>query len=196
MVNDNGTEPPVAASLANEARRPDVDACDVCCDAMPGYVCDDLNLIDKLWIDEHTARCGYCQHQLTGFQRLDHLLSEYQQDASAGVKAPAFGGRTRTVARYGTMDSPLGLLLIAVTDAGVAEITFGRTISIQEFLSHMVERGFDPVPDQQAIDPVVTQLAEYFQGSRNVSMCRSIFPDSPRSPETCCRRRRQFPSGE
>jgi methylated-DNA-[protein]-cysteine S-methyltransferase len=167
-VNANGAEPPAPAHLAVEASRPDVDECDLCCDALPGYVCGDLKVLDKQWIDEHTARCGYCQRQLTGFQRLDHLLSEFEQERCAEVKAPAFTRRTRGVAKYGSMESPIGPLLIAATDAGVVEITFGRHTSNQEFLSHVIERGFDPVPDQQAIDPIVKQLNEYFQGSRNV----------------------------
>jgi methylated-DNA-[protein]-cysteine S-methyltransferase len=140
----------------------------VCCDALPGYVCGDLRILDKQWIDQHTAKCRYCQRQLTGFQRLDHLLSEFEHDRCADMKAPAFTRRTREVARYGSMESPIGKLLIAATDAGVVEITFGRTTSKEEFLSHVIDRGFDPVPDQQAIDPVVKQLGEYFQGSRNV----------------------------
>lgn len=167
-VNANGKEPPAIANLAFEASRPDVDECDVCCDAMPGYVCGDLKVIDKQWIDEHTAHCGYCQRQLTGYQRLDHLLSEFEQDQCAQVEVPAFTKRTRQFARYGTMESPLGTLIIAVTDAGVAEITFGRNTSTEEFLGHMVHRGFDPVADQQAVNPVVTQLTEYFGGNRNV----------------------------
>jgi methylated-DNA-[protein]-cysteine S-methyltransferase len=167
-VNVNDTEPPAIVNLAAEASRPDVDECDLCCDALPGYVCGDLRVIDKQWIDEHTAKCRYCQRQLTGYQRLDHLLSEFEQEQCSAVKAPPFTKRTRERAMYGTMDSPLGTLLIAVTDAGVAEITFGRNTSMEAFISHMVDRGFDPVPDQQAINPVVKQLTEYFQGSRNV----------------------------
>ncbi len=168
VVNANSAEPPALVNLATEAGRPDVDECDVCCDAMPGYVCGDLRMLDKQWIDEHTANCGYCQRQLTGYQQVDHLLSEFDQERCGDVQAPAFTARTREVAKYGTMESPLGTLRIASTDAGVVEITFGRNISPQEFLSHMVARGFDPVPDQNAIQPVVRQLTEYFQGSRNV----------------------------
>lgn len=167
-VNANNAEPPALVNLSVEARRPEVDECDLCCDAMPGYVCGDLRMIDKQWMEDHTAECGYCQRQLTGYQRLDHLLSEFEQGRCGEIKAPVFVKRTREVAKYGTMESPLGTLLIASTDAGVVEITFGRTSSTQEFLSHMVQRGFDPVPDQHAIQPVVRQLTEYFQGSRNV----------------------------
>lgn len=168
VVNANDTDPPAIADLAHVASRPDVDPCDVCCDAMPGYVCGDLRVIDKQWIDDHTARCGYCQRQLTGFQRLDHLLFAFDQDCCASAEAPPFTKRTRERARYGTMDSPLGPLLIAISDAGVTDISFGRTSTTEEFLTRIIDRGYDPVPDQQAIQPVVVELTEYFQGSRNV----------------------------
>lgn len=154
-------------SLAIEASRPGIDECDLCCEAIPGYICGDLKIIDKHWIDEHTAHCGYCQRQLTGFQRLDHLLSEYESGCCEGVSAPPFRHRTRTAARYGTMDSPLGVLLIAVTDQGVCEIDFGRNGAMGEFRDRMTERGFDLIHDQAAIQPVVNQLSEYFQGRRN-----------------------------
>lgn len=167
-VNANGAEPPAPSNLALSASRPDVDECDLCCDALPGYICGDLKVLDKQWIDEHTARCGYCQRQLSGFQRLDHLLTEFEQERVSEVKAPPFTRRTRQIAHYGTMESPLGVLLIAATDSGVVEIMFGRNTSTEEFLGHMVHRGFDPVPDQPAIQPIVKQLSEYFQGSRNV----------------------------
>lgn len=168
VVKAKDVDPPALVNLAIVASRPDIDECDLCCDALPGYICGDLKLPDKQWIDEHTAHCGYCQRQLTGFQRLDHLLFEFEQDRCAEVKAPPFKKRTREIARYGTMDSPLGVLLIATTDAGVVEITFGRNTSTEEFIAHMIRRGFDPVPDQHAIHPVVQQLTEYFEGSRNV----------------------------
>lgn len=154
-------------SLAVAASRPDVDECDLCCESIPGYICGDLKIIDKHWIDEHTAHCGYCQRQLTGFQRLDHLLSEFESNCCADVTAPPFRNRTREIARYGTMDSPLGVLLIAVTNEGVCEIDFGRNRTVDEICDRLNERGFDPIPDQTAIQPVVDQLSEYFQGRRN-----------------------------
>jgi methylated-DNA-[protein]-cysteine S-methyltransferase len=164
-MSSRDSDPP--NSLATEASRPGIDECDLCCDAIPGYICGDLKVIDKKWIEEHTAECGYCQRQLTGFQRLDHLLSEFESSRCEGVAAPPFRNRTREIARYGTMDSPLGVLLIAATDEGVCEIDFGRNRTIDEFRDEMNRRGFDLVPDQQAIQPVVDQLSEYFQGRRN-----------------------------
>lgn len=153
-------------TLALEASRPDVDECDLCCESMPGYICGDLRVIDARWIEEHTAECDYCQRQLTGFQRLDHLLSAYESSCEA-VAAPPFRNRTREIARYGTMDSPLGVLLIAVSEHGVCEISFGRSHTIDAFRTEMTARGFDLVPDQSAIQPVVDQLSEYFQGRRS-----------------------------
>lgn len=165
-MNVRDCDPP--NSLAAMANQPEVDPCDVCCDAMPGYVVGDLQAIDAVWLEEHTANCGYCRRELGGFQRLDHLLAEY--DASRcepGCSPPPFTRRTRRAARYGEMESPVGPLLIAVTDEGVAEITFGRSTSIQAFLDKLVDRGFDPVHDQQAVQAVVGELSEYFEGRRN-----------------------------
>lgn len=154
------------SSLAVLASRPDRDACDVCCDALPGYVCGDLQIIDVQWLEDHTRRCDYCRQELTTFQRVDHLLEAFAS-AAAPVTPPPFTQRTRDVARYGRMDSPIGPLLIAVTDDGVCEIDFGRNHSTHDFIRALTARGFDPVHDQQAIAPVVEQLSEYFQGRRN-----------------------------
>lgn len=154
-------------SLAALANRPDVDECDVCCEAIPGYVFGDLATIDANWLEDHTAHCGYCRNELSGFQRLDHLLAEYDAACCESVEVPPFRNRARAIARYGTMDSPLGALLIAVTDEGVCEIDFGRNRTIDEFRDRMTGRGFDLVHDQQAVEPVVQQLSEYFQGRRN-----------------------------
>jgi methylated-DNA-[protein]-cysteine S-methyltransferase len=155
-------------SLAMVASRPDVDECDVCCEAMPGYVCGDLKAIDAKWLEEHTEHCGYCRRELSGFQRLDHLLAAYESRCCEAVLAPPpFTQRTREVARYGEMESPIGPLLIAVTDDGVCEIEFGRSTTVAAFLGRLTGRGFDPVADQRAIAPVVKQLSEYFQGRRN-----------------------------
>ncbi len=169
-VNDEGipsfdTNP--ATALADLASHADVDPCDICCDAIPGYVCGDLPLIDTQWMEAHTAACDYCRNELSGFERLEHLLSEYKSVCCTTMPTPPFRHRLREVAHYGTMESPLGILLIAATDAGVCEIDFGRNRTFEDFRNRMTERGFDLVSDQQAIQPVVDQLTEYFQGRRN-----------------------------
>jgi methylated-DNA-[protein]-cysteine S-methyltransferase len=164
-MTQRDSDPP--NSLATLASSPGIDECDLCCEAIPGYVCGDLKTIDASWLEEHTAMCGYCRRELTGFQRLDHLLSEYESSSCASVAAPAFRKRDRELARYGSMESPLGTLLIAVSDEGVCEIDFGRNHGIDVFRDRMTERGFDLIEDQRAIQPVVDQLSEYFQGRRN-----------------------------
>lgn len=158
-------EPP--NSLAVLASRPDVDPCDVCCEAMPGFICGDLPTIDTQWMATHTEHCTYCRNELKGFQRLDHLLAEYETAYCKTMEAPPMRHEIRTIARYGTMDqSPLGSLLIATTDAGVCEIDFGRGMTIDQFAKLLTQRGYDPVFDQQAIQPVVSELTDYFQGHR------------------------------
>lgn len=163
-MTGRATDPP--SSLATLASAPQVDPCDVCCDAMPGYVVGDLAATDVRWMDAHTAECRYCRNELEGFQQIDHLLATAEAACCPGAVAPPFRYRPRALARYGTMESPLGVLLIAATDDGVCEIDFGRNRNLEEFRDHMAERGFDVVPDQQAIQPVVDQLTEYFQGRR------------------------------
>jgi len=49
----------------------------------------------------------------------------------------------------------------------VVEIMFGRNTTDEEFRAKMTGFGFDLIPDQRAIQPVVDQLTEYFQGLRN-----------------------------
>lgn len=158
-------EPP--NSLAVLASHPNVDPCDVCCEAMPGFICGDLPAIDTQWMATHTEQCTYCRNELDGFQRLDHLLAEYETACCKTAGAPPMRHEIRTIARYGTMDqSPLGPLLIATTAAGVCEIDFGRGMTIDQFAKLLTERGYDPVFDQQAIQPVVSELTDYFQGHR------------------------------
>lgn len=72
----------------------------------------------------------------------------------------------RMTAHWGTMDSPLGTLNIAVTDKGVCEIDFGRGHSTEDFQREMTAQGFDLIQDQQAIQPVVDELTAYFAGKR------------------------------
>ena len=67
------------------------------------------------------------------------------------------------------MESPVGPLRIAVSDIGVAEISYTASESEDEFRKRVLARGFDLVPaDPSAGDivPVTEQLTEYFGGQR------------------------------
>jgi methylated-DNA-[protein]-cysteine S-methyltransferase len=154
--------------LMKTATQPNVDPCDVACEAMPGYVIGDLGQPDRSWVDQHTLTCNYCRNELTGFRKLNHLLNEYESDIPMRLQPPDFRGGTRPAARYGKMDSPVGPLLIAVSENGIVEIAYARGITESIFLHQLKERGFDPVPDIVAVDPVIIELEEYFHGDRNV----------------------------
>jgi methylated-DNA-[protein]-cysteine S-methyltransferase len=163
-------QPPVndeqRSSLGAQAESPDSDPCDIALEAMPGYVIGDLQAADQTWVDAHTAGCGYCRNELTWYERIDQLLDYLgERDERLGDSgAPALRVAQRT-ARYGSMPSPVGDLLIAVSDEGICEISFGRS-GRETFLQALRNRGFEPLEDQQAIEIVAAQLREYFGGRR------------------------------
>ena len=163
-----------------EAHQPGVDPCDVACDAMPGHIVGDLTPPETAWLLVHTADCGYCARMLTGYERVDDALERLVAPVAASQvipPAPPFLPSTRR-ASYGTIDSPVGQLLVAVTDAGVCEIGFARSESEAEFRQRLVARGLRPVPDltgdrdpeigatQTTAGRVIAQLREYFEGRR------------------------------
>ena len=57
-------------------RRPEVDDCDLCEAALPGYALKDWSSEDKAWIEEHTKTCRYCRNELTHFMAVDKLLDK------------------------------------------------------------------------------------------------------------------------
>ncbi len=161
------------------AHQPGIDPCDVACDAMPGHVVGDLTPPEVDWLLDHTSDCSYCANVLTDYERVDDALTRLVAPADA-VEAPppplSFLRSTRR-ASYGTVDSPVGPLLVAVTDAGVCEIGFARSESEAEFRGRLVARGLTPVPDltptpefgasQATAGRAIAQLQEYFEGRRD-----------------------------
>lgn len=149
-----------ALKLADAARNPKNDPCDLCEDALPGYVLDDLVAADRTWIVEHTESCSYCRNELNSFEALDDLLdlcgSEVEASATPGARAS-----------WGTFDSPIGPLSVAVSDKGVCEIGFGWIEDDRKFSARLIDRGFVPVKDQAALLPVMHELNDYFAGSRD-----------------------------
>jgi methylated-DNA-[protein]-cysteine S-methyltransferase len=154
-----------ASDLRSAASRPGVDACDVACEAMPGYVIGDLTPPDEVWLRSHTAECSYCNKELNRFEHLDEILDRLH-DAPADPPPPRFLS-SRTSARYGQVESPVGRLFVATTDAGVCEIGFATSETEAAFRHRLEGRGFAPEPDQAAVDRVAAQLHEYFGGRRN-----------------------------
>jgi len=168
-------------SIISAAQQPGIDPCDIACEAMPAYVMGDLTPTENFFIVEHTQWCGDCDDMLGGFHRVNTLLERLDPcQEPVDPPAPRFTlnrrpGRSvsrapQSVARragYGRVASPVGPLLIAVTDQGVCDICFARGETETHFLDDLRQRGFAPEPDQAAVEQVRRQLDEYFQGRRS-----------------------------
>lgn len=156
-----------ASILALKAAKPGNDPCDVACEAMPGYVVGDLPEADQAWLHIHTSTCRYCLNELQWYERIDNLL-EHVTDADERCRCPELqlpGKHAGRLARYGTVPSPVGDLLVAVSDEGICEVSFNRSGS-EHFFDELEQRGFTGKHDQAAIDSVAEQLREYFSGRR------------------------------
>lgn len=179
----SGDQPPPAALIAPvnpwpeigiiaAANQPGIDPCDVACDAMPGHLVGDLTPPETAWLLDHTSDCRYCSNVLNGYVRVGEALERLVPASVEAAPPPLPFLPSRPRASYGTIDSPVGPLLIAVTDAGVCEIGFARSESEAEFRGRLAARGLNPVPDLDETSgatggKAIAQLREYFAGHRN-----------------------------
>jgi O-6-methylguanine DNA methyltransferase len=145
--------------LAEAASSASADPCDLCEEALPGYVLDELAAADRSWIIEHTRECNYCRGELESFERLDDLLDL----CDAGE--PAIES-TCVKAAWSRIDSPIGPLDVAVSPSGVCEIGFGWMEDDNAFARRLIERGFMPVRDDARVEPVARELLSYLAGQR------------------------------
>ncbi len=173
---EDADSPPV--SIITVANRPDVDPCDVLCDALPALSCGDLSLSERAWIDRHTATCRYCANELECY---DHLCQALDQVYPTGDVGPCPAPRflpAKPAAWYVVVESPVGPLFVATTDDALVEIEFSKGRGEDELRRHLLERGFAPrplaerqdranAPTQRVIDRVLSQLREYFGGQRD-----------------------------
>jgi methylated-DNA-[protein]-cysteine S-methyltransferase len=169
----NAIEPPsgrlsptLVAELERLANAPGVDACDVVCDALPGLLLNDLSPVDRQFLDDHIADCSYCRHQLDEYRTVESALDKCC-DCDCPAPPPIPFLRKPTTAWYGEVDSPVGPLFVAASDAGVCEIDFASSHIQTEVMRRIEQRGFHPIPNQTAITTVAGQLNEYFNGERD-----------------------------
>jgi methylated-DNA-[protein]-cysteine S-methyltransferase len=162
----NAKTPPSTPTLASIASQPGADSCDICEDNMPGYVIGDLNPPDQSWLLGHTAHCNYCRNVLTGFERVDDLLERLGQ-ANSLPTPPLPPKLFKRSAAYTLIDSPVGPLYVAVSEKGVADVTFGQGLPEDRFRESLQARGFKAVHDPKAASFVTRQLGEYFAGRRH-----------------------------
>lgn len=150
-------------------RRPDVDDCDLCEAALPGYALKDWSPEDKAWIEAHTKTCGYCRNELAHFMAVDKLLDTCcKTEPCLLPELPVLKHQQAARhAAYGRIKSPIGDLFVAVSDTGVCEIGFSWIDSEHQFADRLGDRGFVATRDQHQIELVEVQLQEYFAGTRN-----------------------------
>lgn len=153
----------MTGDLVVRARQSGVDQCNVAIEAMPGYVLGDLPFDDAAWIEAHTSECRSCDRERAALERVGDLIEEL--DRLDPGPAPSLQLECEPVAKYTRMESPIGDLLVAVSDEGVCEIWFG-TSGEDAFLDALRDRGFRPIADSHAAAPAVHQLEEYFGGRR------------------------------
>lgn len=150
-------------TLARAAAQPEIDPCDVACDAMPGLVFGDLVAVDERWVQDHTTTCNYCRQMLESFEQIDDLLD----GLAVPAEAPEFVAPGCRAASYTVTDSPVGPLLVAVSDEGLCEVGFAGVEAENEIRAELRQRGFAPVRDDEKPRRAVRELQEYFSGNRN-----------------------------
>jgi methylated-DNA-[protein]-cysteine S-methyltransferase len=168
--NSHNPNTPPPPSIIDLASRPDVDPCDVACDAMPGFVLGDLTTLETSWVHDHTEHCLYCQNVLHTYESLDSAIGDVARelDARTANTAPPSAARVLGLreASYGIMESPVGPIVIAVTDNGVCDISYLEYSGLDGILRDIEARGILASERPAYIQPVVDQLSEYFAHQR------------------------------
>jgi methylated-DNA-[protein]-cysteine S-methyltransferase len=162
--------------LEEAARKPDVDPCDVACEAMPARVVGDLTDHDVSWLLEHTDDCNYCANELRRYDRLGEALTAVGAIDVEPCEPPPVALPRRDQVWYTRIDSPIGELILAATPEGLREIEFGSQVSDSAFVGRQRERGVEPVKLERIEDAspevqmnlrrAASELTEYFGGQR------------------------------
>ncbi|MDQ4043947.1 MAG: methylated-DNA--[protein]-cysteine S-methyltransferase [Chloroflexota bacterium] len=139
------------------------DPCEVVEEALPAMVIGDLTAADEHAIEEHCAACRDCA-EIRGAWETSLAEPDLPVDAAPPSPARALGLHE---GHYGLMESPLGDLLIAVTEDGIAEIGYLANHDREEELAELEARGILATERSATVEPVREQLREYFAHRRN-----------------------------
>lgn len=153
-----GTDAPVSSAL-------DVadDPCEVVEEAIPAMVIGDLSDEDIHAIDRHCVTCRSCADTKSTWET---GLAEPKLPPDYGPPEPAKALGLHT-GHYGLMDSPVGDLLIVVTDDGVADISYLASRDREERFAELEERGILATERSSLVEPAREQLREYFTRHRS-----------------------------
>lgn len=165
------TEPNlIPTHLARIAAEPGSDPCDIAEAAMPDLVIGDLAPPDEAWVRTHTLTCSYCSDLLHSYEDVCSTLDECDSLLTSGraeIAAPPVTSLGLASLRYGYMSSPVGDILLGVSDDGVAEISYLSEHDPYESLRELENRGFLVYERQDAVTPVAEQLQDYFAHQRH-----------------------------
>lgn len=139
------------------------DPCEVVEDAMPALVIGDLDQTDQSAMSTHIATCNSCRNiQHTWEQQLSSPAPPEQ--TSPPEAATTLGLRQ---GRYGFMDSPVGDLLLVVTDDGVCDVSYLASHDREDRFGELEQRGILARERDTSVAGVKEQLQEYFAGQRS-----------------------------
>lgn len=139
------------------------DPCDVVEDAMPALVIGDLNQPDQAVMSAHIATCGSCREIQHEWER-ELSRPVLPKDSTQPEAATTLGLRR---GHYGFMDSPVGDLLLVVTDSGVCDVSYLANHDREDRFGELEGRGILATERSTSVADVKEQLGEYFDGRRN-----------------------------
>ncbi|MBA2289371.1 MAG: methylated-DNA--[protein]-cysteine S-methyltransferase [Chloroflexia bacterium] len=154
--------PPVSGAIITAMDTAD-DPCDVCEDAMPALVIGDLDQRDQSAMSAHIASCNSCREIQQDWER--ELSSPAPPEETAPPEAATALGLRR--GHYGFMDSPVGDLLLVVTDSGVCDVSYLANHDREDRFGELEGRGILATERAASVAGVKDELREYFGGQRN-----------------------------
>ncbi len=71
---------------------------------------------------------------------------------------------SRPVVRFGSLETPIGPVFVAISNSGLFDVAFGVTNQVR-YVARLGTRVERALPDQRAVSGVLEQLDSYFSGS-------------------------------
>jgi methylated-DNA-[protein]-cysteine S-methyltransferase len=138
------------------------DPCDVVEAAIPALVVGDLDTSDEQAIAVHCEACRDCA-VLWNTWEINLKAPDLPHAMTLPSPAQALGLHE---GHYGLMESPVGDLLIAITQDGVADISYLVNSDREASLGELEARGILAIERSARVEPVREQLREYFAHRR------------------------------
>ena len=71
---------------------------------------------------------------------------------------------SRPVVRFGSLETPIGPVFVAISNNGLFDVAFGITNQVR-YVARLGTRVERALPDQRAVSGVLDQLDSYFSGN-------------------------------